>query len=186
VIGSHRLLQRVWRNLIDESTGAATVIDSPPADALKRMLHRTIAAVGEAMEGLRFNSAIARITELNNELSRRPDPVPREVAQALVLMLGPLVPHIAEELWKRLGNTNSIVHERFPEAEPELLVDELAELPVQINGKVRSRIVVASGLQEDALQEAALSDQRIEELLRYKEIRKVIVIRDKLVNIVAS
>jgi leucyl-tRNA synthetase len=186
VIGSHRLLQRVWRNLIDESTGAATVIDSPPADALKRMLHRTIAAVGEAMEGLRFNSAIARITELNNELSRRPDPVPREVAQALVLMLGPLVPHIAEELWKRLGNTNSIVHERFPEAEPELLVDELAELPVQINGKVRSRIVVASGLQEDALQEAALSDQRIEELLRHKEIRKVIVIRDKLVNIVAS
>ena len=186
VIGSHRLLQRVWRNLIDESTGAATVIDSPPSDALQRTLHRTIAAVAEAMESLRFNSAIARITELNNELSRRAEPVSRELAETLILMLGPLVPHIAEELWERIGNTNSIVHTRFPEADPEFLVDELAELPVQINGKVRSRIVVASGSHEEALQEAALSDERIAELLRGKEIRKVIVIPDKLVNIVAS
>ncbi len=186
VIGSHRLLQRVWRNLIDESTGAATVIDSPPSDALQRMLHRTIAAVAEAMESLRFNSAIARITELNNELSRRAEPVSRELAETLILMLGPLVPHIAEELWKRIGNTNSIVHTRFPEVDPEFLLDELAELPVQINGKVRSRIVVASGSHEEALQEAALSDERIAELLRGKEIRKVIVIPDKLVNIVAS
>jgi leucyl-tRNA synthetase len=186
VIGSHRLLQRVWRNLIDESTGAATVIDSPPSDALQRMLHRTIAAVAEALESLRFNSAIARITELNNELSRRAEPVSRELAETLILMLGPLVPHIAEELWKRIGNTNSIVHTRFPEADPKFLLDELAELPVQINGKVRSRIVVASGSHEEALQEAALSDERIAELLRGKKIRKVIVIPDKLVNIVAS
>ena len=186
VIGSHRLLQRVWRNLIDESTGAVKVVDTAPSDALKRMLHRTIAAVGEAMEGLRFNSAIARITELNNELSRRAEPVSREVAQALVLMLGPLVPHIAEELWKRLGNSNSIVHEQFPAAQPDFLVDESVELPVQVNGKVRSRIVVESGLEEEALQGAALSDPRIEELLRGKEIHKVIVIQDRLVNIVAS
>jgi len=186
VIGSHRLLQRVWRNLIDESTGAVTVVDTAPSDSLKRMLHRTIAAVGEAMEGLRFNSAIARITELNNELSRRAEPVSREVAQALVLMLGPLVPHIAEELWKRLGNSTSIVHEQFPAAQPDFLVDESVELPVQVNGKVRSRIVVESGLEEEALRGAALSDPRIEELLRGKEIRKVIVIRDRLVNIVAS
>ena len=186
VIGSHRLLQRVWRNLIDESTGAVTVVNTAPSDSLKRMLHRTIAAVGEAMEGLRFNSAIARITELNNELSRRAEPVSREVAQALVLMLGPLVPHIAEELWKRLGNSNSIVHEQFPAAQPDFLVDESVELPVQVNGKVRSRIVVESGLEEEALRGAALSDPRIEELLRGKEIRKVIVIRDRLVNIVAS
>ncbi len=186
VIGSHRLLQRVWRNLIDESTGAVTVVDTAPSDSLKRMLHRTIAAVGEAMEGLRFNSAIARITELNNELSRRAEPVSLEVAQALVLMLGPLVPHIAEELWKRLGNSNSIVHEQFPAAQPDFLVDESVELPVQVNGKVRSRIVVESGLEEEALRGAALADPRIEELLRGKEIRKVIVIRDRLVNIVAS
>jgi leucyl-tRNA synthetase len=186
VIGSHRLLQRVWRNLIDESTGAVTVVDTAPSDSLKRMLHRTIAAVGEAMEGLRFNSAIARITELNNELSRRAEPVSREVAQALVLMLGPLVPHIAEELWKRLGNSNSIVHEQFPTAQPDFLVDESVELPIQVNGKVRSRIVVESGLEEEALRGAALSDPRIEELLLGKEIRKVIVIRDRLVNIVAS
>ena len=138
------------------------------------------------MEGLRFNSAIARITELNNELSRSAERVPREVAESMILMLGPLVPHIAEELWERLGNTNSIVHSRFPEADPELLVDESLEIPVQINGKVRSRIVVASDSNDEALQEAALSDGRVKELLSGKEIRKVIVIPKKLVNVVVS
>ena len=186
VVGSHRLLQRVWRNLIDENTGETTVVDSPPPDALRRLSHRTIEAVADAMEGLRFNSAIARITELNNELSRSAERVPREVAESMILMLGPLVPHIAEELWERLGNTNSIVHSRFPEADPELLVDESLEIPVQINGKVRSRIVVASDSNDEALQEAALSDGRVKELLSGKEIRKVIVIPKKLVNVVVS
>jgi leucyl-tRNA synthetase len=186
VIGSHRLLQRVWRNLVDEHTGEITVVDNAPPDALQRLLHRTIAAVAEAMEDLRFNSAIARITELNNELSRSAAPVSREVAQNLVLMLGPLVPHIAEELWKRLGNSGSIVHAQFPEADAAFLIDESIELPVQVNGKVRSRIVVASDANETALQEAALSDHRIQELLSGTEIRKVIVIPQKLVNIVAS
>ena len=101
-------------------------------------------------------------------------------------MLGPLVPHIAEELWKRLGNSGSIVHARFPEADAAFLTDESIELPVQVNGKVRSRIVVASDATETALQEAALSDHRIQELLSGTEIRKVIVIPKKLVNIVAS
>jgi len=186
VVGSHRLLQRVWRNLIDENTGLPTVVDDVPSEALNRLTHRTIAAVADAMEGLRFNSAIARITELNNELTRTGEPVPIEVARTLVLMLGPLVPHIAEELWERLGNQGSVVHESFPEADTTLLVDETVEIPVQVNGKVRSRVTMAANAENEILEQAALADKRIQELLEGKEIRKVIVIPDKMVNIVVS
>ncbi|MBM37058.1 MAG: leucine--tRNA ligase [Acidimicrobiaceae bacterium] len=186
VVGSHRLLQRVWRNLIDENTGLASVVDVAPPDSLKRLTHRTIAAVADAMEGLRFNSAIARITELNNELTKRSEPVPFEVARNLVLMLGPLVPHIAEELWEKLGNEGSIVHERFPEADGALLVEDSVELPVQVNGKVRSRVTVATNAENEVVEQAALTDDRINELLEGREVRKIIVVPDKLVNIVVS
>ena len=186
VVGSHRLLQRVWRNLIDEDSGLPTVVDAVPSQELTRLTHRTIAAVAEAMEGLRFNSAIARITELNNELTKTAEPVPAEVARSLVLMLGPLVPHIAEELWERLGNQGSVVHESFPEADTSLLVDETIEIPVQVNGKVRSRVTMTANAENELVEQAALNDERIQELLEGKEIRKIIVIPDKMVNIVAS
>ncbi|MDG2113198.1 MAG: leucine--tRNA ligase, partial [Actinomycetota bacterium] len=133
VIGSHRLLQRVWRNLVDEDTGATTVADIEPSDDLRRLTHRTVDAVGEAMEGLRFNSAIARITELNNELTKVDGPAPAEVADAMIRMLGPLVPHVAEELWERLGNEGSVVYADFPAADPAFLVDDTIEVPVQVN-----------------------------------------------------
>ena len=186
VVGSHRLLQRVWRNLIDENSGLPTVVDAVPSQELTRLTHRTIAAVAEAMEGLRFNSAIARITELNNELTKTAEPVPAEVARSLVLMLGPLVPHIAEELWERLGNQGSVVHESFPEADTSLLVDETIEIPVQVNGKVRSRVTMKANAENELVEQAALNDERIQELLEGKEVRKIIVIPDKMVNIVAS
>ena len=186
VVGSHRLLQRVWRNLIDEDSGLPTVVDAVPSQELTRLTHRTIAAVAEAMEGLRFNSAIARITELNNELTKTAEPVPSEVARSLVLMLGPLVPHIAEELWERLGNQGSVVHESFPEADTSLLVDETIEIPVQVNGKVRSRVTMTANAENELVEQAALNDERIQELLEGKEIRKIIVIPGKMVNIVAS
>ena len=186
VIGSHRLLQRVWRNLIDENTGISTVVNEQPTEELLRLTHRTIAAVDDAMEGLRFNSAIARITELNNELTRTAAPVPAEVANSLVLMLSPLVPHIAEELWQRLGNKGSVVHERFPEPDEALLVDESIEIPVQINGKVRSRVMVAASADVPTIEETVLANDRVMELLAGKAIRKVIVIPGKMVNIVIS
>ena len=186
VIGSHRLLQRVWRNLIDENTGISTVVNEQPTEELLRLTHRTIAAVDDAMEGLRFNSAIARITELNNELTRTAAPVPAEVANSLVLMLSPLVPHIAEELWQRLGNKGSVVHERFPEPDEALLVDESIEIPVQVNGKVRSRVMVAASADVPTIEETVLANDRVMELLAGKAIRKVIVIPGKMVNIVIS
>ena len=186
VIGSHRLLQRVWRNLINEETGEATVVDVPIDEGSQRLLHQTIASVADAMEGLRFNSAIARITELNNELTKSSNPVPLELAEKLVLMLAPLVPHIAEELWARLGHADSVVHQLFPSADVGLLVEDSIELPVQVNGKVRSRIVVSTGASPDELETLALADERISQLTSGNQIRKVIVVPKKMINIVIS
>ena len=185
VVGSQRLLQRIWRNLVDEETGELTVSDDAPSDDLRRVLHRTIDAVRTDMDALSFNTSIARITELNNELTKLDGPTPREVADPLVRMISPLVPHVAEELWQRLGNTSSVVYADFPVADPALLVDDEIEIPVQIKGKVRSRITVAADADDAMLEAAAMADPRIQELLDGAEIRKVIVVSGRLVNIIA-
>ncbi len=184
VVGSQRLLQRVWRNLIDEDTGELTVVDAVASDDLRRAVHRTIEQVRADMNALRFNTAIAKITELNNELTKVDGPTPREVAEPLVLMLAPLVPHIAEELWRLLGHDDTVVYTPFPEADPALLVDDTIEMPVQVNGKVRARITVDADADADAVQAVALADARIAELVGGGEPRKVIVVPKKLVNIV--
>jgi leucyl-tRNA synthetase len=184
VVGSHRLLQRVWRNLVDEDTGNIIVTEAEPDADTLRALHQTIASVRADMDNLRFNTAIARITELNNRLTKLDGPTPRSAAEDLVLMLGPLVPHIAEELWSKLGQETSVVYATFPEAREELLVSDSVEIPVQVNGKVRSRITVSAGLDQASTEAAALADERIAELVGGAEPRKVIVVADKLVNIV--
>jgi len=184
VTGSMRLLQRVWRNLIDEDTGELTVSDDEPSDGLLRALHRTIEAVASDMEGLRFNTAIARITELNNELTKLEGSTPRAVADPLVRMLSPLVPHIAEELWQRMGNDGSVVYAEFPTADSTYLVDDTMELPVHVNGKMRSSISVASDASDDAITEAALADPKVIERMGGKDVRKLIVVPGRLVNIV--
>jgi leucyl-tRNA synthetase len=186
VVGVFRLLQRIWRNVLDEESGEVHVADAPPDDETRRILHKTIAAVRDDMEALRSNTAIARIYELSNHLTaRHPDGgVPREVAEALVLLLAPLAPHVAEELWSRLGHDRSLTWEPFPEADPALLVEDTVEVPVQVNGKVKARLQVAVGLDAAALEEAARADARIAELLDGATIRKVVSVPGKLVNFV--
>jgi len=184
VVGSHRLLQRVWRNVVDENTGSTTVADVPAPDHLRRLLHATVAKVRIDLDALRFNTAIARITELNNEITKTPGPTPREVAEPLVLMLGPLVPHIAEELWALLGHRDSVVHQSFPVANVELIAREEIVVPVQVNGKVRARITVAAEATDDTLRQAALDDERITELIGDRAPRRVVVVPGTLVNIV--
>ena len=186
VIGSHRLLQRVWRSLIDEQTGELTVADVEPDADLERMVHRTIDAVTDAMSDLRFNSAIARITELNNELTRRGGPTPRSVADVLVRLLAPLVPHLAEELWSKLGNSTTVVYAPFPQADPAMLAAEVIEVPVQVNGKVRSRIMVDAGISPADLEAAAKADERIAQLTAGADIRRVVTVPGKLVSIVLA
>jgi leucyl-tRNA synthetase len=115
IVGSQRFLQRVWRNVVDEESGALRVIDEPMDAATERAVHKAIDAVATDYAGLSFNTAIARLTELNNALTRL-EAVPREAAEKLVLMVAPMAPHIAEELWARLGHAESLVREPFPVA----------------------------------------------------------------------
>jgi leucyl-tRNA synthetase len=184
VVGSHRLLQRVWRNLVDEESGELSIVDDPADDELRRVLHRTVDGVRADMDGLRFNTAIAKITELNNELTKRDTATPREVADALVRMLSPLVPHVAEELWSRMGGAGSVVRAEFPVADADWLVDDTVELPVQVNGKVRAKIVVASDADDDTVIAAALAEPNVQAHIDGKALRKAIVVPGRMVNLV--
>jgi leucyl-tRNA synthetase len=188
VVGVFRLLQRVWRNVIDEDTGELTVSDDIPDDETSRVLARTIKAVRENMEALRFNVAIAKITELNNHLTARyaEEGVPREVAETLVLLLAPLAPHVSEELWALLGHDESLVRAPFPEPDRLYLIDNTVEIPVQVNGKVRARIEVAVGLDQAGLEDAARSEAKVDAILAGTTVRKVIAVRDRLINFVVT
>ena len=186
VVGSHRLLQRIWRTVIDEETGAARVADVPTGDPTARVLHRTIAAVRESFEELRFNVAIARLTELTNHLTQTfaGRAVPRAAAEPLVLMLAPLAPHIAEELWSRLGHERSLAREPFPVADRTRLVDETVEIPVQVNGKVRARVSVPAGADRAAIEQAARAHAKVAGCLAGRRVGKVVVVPGRLVSFV--
>jgi leucyl-tRNA synthetase len=189
VVGVYRLLQRIWRNVIDEHTGAVTVSDADsPDEETQRALARTVDAVRDSMAKLRFNVAIAKLTELNNHLTARypSGGVPRPVAEALVLMLAPFAPHVSEELWTRLGHPTSLAHGPFPEADPALLVDDTVEVPVQVNGKVRARVTVPTGTDAEALEAAARADAKVADLLSGKTVRKVIAVPGRMVNFVVG
>ncbi len=184
VVGSLRLLQRVWRNLVNEETGVLAVTDEETPLELKRVLNQTIESVRGDMEGLRFNTAIARITELNNEITKSSIETPREVAEVLAQLIAPLVPHIAEELWEMLGNDTSIVYSPFPVSDPAYLVTESIEIPIQINGKLKSRISVPTDCSSSDLRDAALADEKISSIISNSEIKKEIIVEGKLVNFV--
>ena len=188
VVGSYRLLQRIWRSVVDEATGAVHVSDEEPSGELNRLLHKTIHAVRDGMESLRFNTSIARITELNNAITQAfpHGGVPRKVAEPLVLMLAPLAPHAAEELWSKLGHAQSLARHPFPAADPALLVEDTIEVPVQVNGKVRSVIDVAAGSDAEALEQAARADEKVVAALDGKEVRRVIAVPGKMVSFVVT
>ncbi|MEX2323662.1 MAG: leucine--tRNA ligase [Acidimicrobiia bacterium] len=185
IVGVTRFLQRVWRNFIDADTGELLVVDAEPDDGLARSMHRTIRAVTEDMEHLRFNTAIARLFELNNELVAL-DRVPRTVAEAFVLLLSPIAPHVAEELWERLGHDGSILAASWPTFDPDLAMDETVTLVVQVNGKVRDRIEVDAGIDEDEATRLALASEKVAAALGGAEPSRVIARPPKLVNVVVA
>ncbi|CAG7627438.1 leucine--tRNA ligase [Actinacidiphila bryophytorum] len=184
VVGQYRLLQRLWRNVVDEATGEVTVSDAEPDEETLRALHKAIDGVSGDMAELRFNTAIAKITELNNHLTKAAAPVPRPVAEQLVLLIAPLAPHIAEELWSKLGHTTSLTHADFPVADPDLAQDPEVTCVVQIKGKVKARLEVSPTVSEADLEALALADPAVVAALGGAAIRKVIVRAPKLVNIV--
>ncbi|MFY9806348.1 MAG: leucine--tRNA ligase [Pseudonocardiaceae bacterium] len=193
VVGSHRFLQRLWRNLIDENTGELRVVDSPLDPAVQldletlRALNRAIAGVHEDYATLRLNTAIAKLIELNNYLTKvygSSRGTPRAVAEPLVSLLAPVAPHIAEELWSRLGHDESLAHGPMPQAHQRYLVEDTVEYPIQINGKVRTRVVVPSSAGPEEVRAAALAQARMATLVDDEEPRKVIVVPGRLVNVV--
>ncbi|MFJ9103746.1 leucine--tRNA ligase [Streptomyces sp. NPDC102405] len=186
VVGQYRLLQRLWRNVVDEATGEVTVVDTEPDEATLRALHKAIDGVRQDLEGLRFNTAIAKVTELNNHLTKTGAAVSRPVAESLVLLIAPLAPHIAEELWRKLGHTDSVVHQDFPVADPRYVVDETVTCVVQVKGKVKARLEVSPAISDDELEKVALADEKVVAALDGADIRKVIVRAPKLVNIVPA
>ncbi|MBI5088301.1 MAG: class I tRNA ligase family protein, partial [Actinobacteria bacterium] len=184
VVGMYRFLQRLWRNLVDEASGTLRSDLPPDDDATERLVHRTIDGVRTDMEAMRFNTAIAKLIELNNHLTKIGG-CPRGVADRLVLLCAPLTPHLAEELWRLLGHNGTVTYEPFPTADPAMLVDDTIELPVQVNGKVRSRIVVATDAANDVIEAAALADPKVAAALGGSAPKKVIVVPGRMVNIVA-
>jgi leucyl-tRNA synthetase len=187
IVGVYRFLQRLWRNLVDEESGASTVVETEAPDDLRRLVHRTVAGVRDDMEGMRFNTAVAKLIELNNTLgpvARELGGTPREVAEPLVLMLAPLAPHVAEELWSRFGGEGSVVWTDFPEPDGSLLVDEQVEIPVQVAGKVRARILVPADADPATIEALALADPAIVTALDGRTPQRVIVVPGRMVNIV--
>ena len=183
VVGSQRFLQRLWRNVVDEESGELAVGSGEPSAELLRVMHRTADAVRADYAALSFNTAIARLTELNNALTKVSGGAPREVVETLILMTSPLAPHIAEELWSRLGHPESVAFEPFPVADPAYLVEDTVTCVVQVRGKVRARLEVPADISEDALREQALAIPRIAEEAA-GGVRTVIVRAPKLVNVV--
>lgn len=184
VVGSQRFLQRLWRNIVDENTGALTVSDDAPDLATAKVLARTIHDVTVEYDNLRVNTAIAKMIVLNNHLTGLPR-VPREAAEALVVMVAPIAPHIAEELWERLGHQGGIARAAFPVVTDEsLLAAEEVTCVVQVAGKVRAKVSVDPEISEADLQAKVLAEPAVVKLLDGREPKRIIVRAPKLVSLV--
>ena len=185
VAGAVRFLQRVWRNVVDEETGRVRVVDVEPDAATLRAAHQAVAAVRADIAELRFNTAIAKLIVLTNHLTKL-DEVPRGVAEMLVLGVSPFAPHLAEELWSKLGHEGTLAYEPFPVADPRYLVADEVTCIVQVQGKVRDKIQVAPDISEEALRGLALASEAAQRALDGRGVRTVIVRAPKLVNIVPA
>jgi leucyl-tRNA synthetase len=187
VEGVYRFLSRVWRLIIDDRAEDLkeneTVQDVAPDRDTQRKLHLTIRKVTEDLDALRFNTAIAAMMEYSNHLTALKIR-PKSALEPLVLLLAPFAPHIAEELWLALGHRETLAYEPWPTFDERLTRALEVEIPVQINGKVRTRLTVAAETSRDDLEKAALADARVQTLIDGKKVVKVIVVPGKLVNIV--
>ena len=187
VEGISRFLSRVWRMVSDEKSDTLSLnpaIQEVRANSEQlRLLHRTIKSVTEDVESMSFNTAISRMMEFVNSFQHE-DPRPREVIEPFILLLSPFAPHLAEELWELLGHPETLAFEPWPTYEKIWTVDQTLEVPVQVNGKVRTRITIDAQSTNDQLEEQALADPKVIAVLQEKELVKVIVVPGKLVNLV--
>ncbi len=184
VPGLFKLCQRIWRLIVDESSGelSAAMTNDPPDDASLRALHKMIKRVTEDIEVLKFNTSIAAMFDFVNVMTPLKERS-RAVLEPFVLVLAPFAPHVAEELWLRLGHHQTLAYEAWPAFEEKLTRDEQIEIAVQIGGKIKSRVMVAAEADEATIQAAALADAKVVAAIGGKPVRKVIVAKGRLVNI---
>jgi leucyl-tRNA synthetase len=184
VEGVARFLDRVWRLYVNED-GSLTVTDAPAGEAVARAVHRTVKKVGEDIEALKFNTAIAQMMVCVNELNKAGER-PRAALEMFLKALAPFAPHLAEELWERLGHPGGIAYVPWPEVDAALCVEDTVTVAVQVNGKLRATLDLPRGAAPDAVREAALADERVRRYLDGATVRKVIHVPDKLLNLVVS
>ncbi len=189
VEGTHRFLNRVWRLVAGAEAGdagnAPALADEEPTRAQQRAVHQTIAKVTEDIEAMRFNTAISALMELTNAAYKWPS-MPRAAAETLVLLLSPLAPHLAEELWQRLGHSESLAYHAWPAADSTLLKADVLEIPVQVNGKVRGKISVPAEAQESEVIEIARADQNVGKHLAGQSVKRAIYVPGRIVNFVVG
>jgi len=187
--GVFRFLNRVWRLAIDDAAETVklspAVTDAEPDRDTLRELHRTIQRVTDDTEALRFNTAIAAMMEFTNFLTKR-ETRPRSVVETLVRLLAPYAPHVAEELWAAFGHAETLAYAPWPKYDPALLREDVIEIPVQVNGKLRSKLLLSPDIDAKALEAAALDDETIKALIAGKTVKKVVVVPKKLVNVVVA
>lgn len=187
VVGAQRFLQRLWRLVVNENTGEVAVVDAELGKKDLQQLHRTIAGVRDDYENLRVNTVVAKLIEYVNYLTKNyPAGAPRAAVEPIAVMVAPVAPHIAEELWTRLGHEGTITFVPFPSFDEKYLVDDEIELPVQVNGKVKSRVQVAADVSQDDAVAAALADDKVLAAIGEKSVVKKIVVPGRMINLVVK
>ncbi len=186
VEGVYRFLGKAWRLFIDKDDKLHPNIVKRPASATElKTLHKTVKKVTEDLEGLRFNTAISALMIFVNEVMQDQDHA-REVAEKFLLLLAPFAPHMAEELWQRLGHTKTLAYEKWPEYDEQYLVEDQAEIAILVGGKVRAKMVVSRSQSEETVKQLALEQPRVKEILAGKVLKKVIVVPGRTVNLVVA
>ncbi|MFH1304147.1 MAG: class I tRNA ligase family protein, partial [Planctomycetota bacterium] len=189
VEGVSRFLGRVWRLMIEERVEDVTlseaVSEEPPTEEQLRILHKTIKAVTEDIAKMSFNTAISRMMEFTNAMGQQ-TVRSKAVLSDFVLLLSPFAPHVAEELWSVLGHADSLAYQPWPEFDEALLQESVVEIPVQVNGKVRSKVSVAADADQATMQQAAEHDETIAKYLEGKTIVKAVVIPGRMINFVVK
>jgi leucyl-tRNA synthetase len=183
--GARRFLDRVWRLFVNEDGTLSEKIQDSTDTALERVYHQTVKKVTEDYEGLRFNTGISQLMVFINE-AYKAEVLPKTFMEGFVKLLSPICPHIAEELWSKLGYSESISYEAWPAYDEAKLVEDEVEIVVQVNGKVRAKLSISANASKEEMEEIAMSDKSIQQQIEGKTVRKVIAVPGKLVNIVAN
>lgn len=183
--GARRFLDRVWRLLVEEDGKLSGKVTGRPNEKLDKTYHQTVKKVTEDYEGLRFNTGISQLMVFIND-AYKADELPREYVEGFVKLLSPIAPHMAEELWSKLGHEETISYEAWPTFDESKLIDNEVEIVLQVNGKVRAKVMIPTDMNKEDLEQLAKDHEEIKAQIEGKTVRKVIAVPGKLVNIVAN